>query len=716
MLCAFDYLSIKTMPRFKKTYKIFFFLFAYCSASIVCGQIIDRNNKDKWKEAVPNKIDPRPLYFKNINSIPYYRNQDRIDYIQKLVKKNGSLMEVYDALHKYVCNFGIKNFKKDWKLIYKLGEFAERLGYQQKAQVLFRLVLLHNRAGQKWVDPKIFPNLPQEDSIVKKELSEYLPVELYHNYANPTANIDTLDVPESIYTNMGDSINSNYGDYGPALTANDLYMVFTSQRKPRINGPKITYNEDLYVSRKADSMYITSDDKGQRIDTIPWTSAKPLKGGINTEWNEGSPRITKNGKTIYFARCGAPDGYGNCDLYASNLKPDGTWGKAYNLGLNVNSQSWDSHPSLSQKEDTLFFASDRMGGFGMSDIFYCKKTGYIVIKDKITDQIDTVYRWSRAYNMGPFINTKANEVSPFYHPVYPVLYFSSDGQLVNFGGFDIYKTYKRDGLWQEPRNIGPLVNYKKDEYYFTIDSKARNLYYAKTIKVKRLDYRAEGDTTTHEVLSMHTTSVPMEAQPQAVAKFEGIIKDSLTGKAFEGIVSIIDLDEGIEIAPKYLKPDGSYRFDLIREHNYLVIITGEDFFRVEKQFLLKGDTAMNIATPSIRFKKWKFEAIEFAEGSSIITDGMKPDLDKLVVFLSDHPNLNLKISGHTNSSGSAEGNKRLSQARADAIKEYVITRGKFKSDRIEAIGYGSEKRIVNKEENDDHRHLNRRVEFEIVKR
>jgi hypothetical protein len=698
------------MPRFKKCYVLLLIWLAYCCGQASFAQIIDRNNKDKWKEPVPDKVDPRPLYFKNINRIAYFYDKERIERIKKLTRKDGSLMELYDALHKYVMNFGVKNFRKDWKLIAKLAEYAERLGYKQKSEQLYWLVILHNRAGARWVDPKIFPQLAERDSSVNRELAEYLPVELYHNFANPSANVDTLDVPESIYTNMGDSINSKYGDYGPALTANDLYMVFTSERNQKWDGPKLLQNEDLFISRKADSAYVTTSDQGSKIDTIPWTRAKPLAGRINTEWNEGSPRISKDGKTIYFARCGAPDGYGNCDLYVSKKQPDGTWGKAHNLGIYVNTQSWESHPTLSQTEDTLFFASDRFGGFGMSDIYFCRKVGTYLTTTK-----DTIVRWSRAQNMGPFINTKNSEVSPFYHPIYPILYFSSNGHPVNFGGFDIYKTIKQDGIWREPRNIGPLVNYKKDEYYFTIDSKARNLYYAKTIKVVRRDYRAVGDTVSYEVLSLHSASLPMEAQPEAIVKFAGIVKDSITGKAFEGIVSIVDLDEGIEVAPKYLKPDGSYRFDLIRDHNYLVIITGEDFFRVERQFLLKGDTTMNIITPSIKFKKWKFEAIEFTEGSSEIIETMMPDLDKLVIFLADHPNLNLKISGHTNMSGSAEKNKLLSQARADAIKAYLIDKGKFAPDRIEAIGYGSEKPIITKEENDDHRHMNRRVEFEIIK-
>jgi hypothetical protein len=107
------------MPRFKKCYVLLLIWLAYCCGQASFAQIIDRNNKDKWKEPVPDKVDPRPLYFKNINRIAYFYDKERIERIKKLTRKDGSLMELYDALHKYVMNFGVKNFRKDWKLIAK---------------------------------------------------------------------------------------------------------------------------------------------------------------------------------------------------------------------------------------------------------------------------------------------------------------------------------------------------------------------------------------------------------------------------------------------------------------------------------------------------------------------------------------------------------------------------------------------------------------------
>ena len=114
------------------------------------------------------------------------------------------------------------------------------------------------------------------------------------------------------------------------------------------------------------------------------------------------PIFSKDGSTLYFSRCDCLDCYGDCDLFSAKLQPDSTWGEVKNLGFSVNSLSWDSHPSLSHTEDTLYFASDRIGGFGLSDIYYTYKLAN--------------GQWAPAQNAGPVINTRNNDVSPFYHP------------------------------------------------------------------------------------------------------------------------------------------------------------------------------------------------------------------------------------------------------------------------------------------------------------
>ncbi|MDX5443686.1 MAG: OmpA family protein [Hymenobacteraceae bacterium] len=472
---------------------------------------------------------------------------------------------------------------------------------------------------------------------------------------------------------MGPSINSEYEDYGPTVNSENQIFIFTSKRNRRGNINK-KIDEDLFYSRQEGGY---------------WEEAKSFGKPINSIYNEGSACLSRDGKTLYFARCHAPGGYGNCDLYLATLVNDTLWGNIQNLGQRVNSEGWDSQPTLSRNEDTLYFASDRLGGFGLSDIYFTYK-----LKNG---------KWADAQNLGPVINTRENEVSPFYHPQYQVLYFSSRGQLYNFGDFDIYKSYRVNGRWQEPRNVGPLVNGKGSEYYFTIDGESKNLYYA----------RSEADNI--ENLDLYSFPLPMEAHPLAVTHIEGSLIDSVTNQPLSGIISIIDLENGIEIASKYIREDGSFAFDLINESKYMMMIQSPDYFTIEKEFDLKQDTVFKIMTTMVDYSiPLVFQNIEFDENKANIKKDMEPILDRIVVFLLDHPTFKLKISGHTDSAGDSDFNMDLSQRRADAIKKYIEQKGKISEDRITAWGYGSTEPLKDEITEADRR-INRRVEFKLIK-
>jgi outer membrane protein OmpA-like peptidoglycan-associated protein len=254
--------------------------------------------------------------------------------------------------------------------------------------------------------------------------------------------------------------------------------------------------------------------------------------------------------------------------------------------------------------------------------------------------------------------------------------------------------------WGEPKNIGPLVNGAGSEYYFTIDSRSKELYYA----------RSEAEDKKN--LDLFSFPVPMEAKPEAITQLKGSLKDA-SGNPLKGIVSIIDLDQGVEVAPKYLREDGTFDFNLINRRNYLLVIQGDEFFRIEEIFFLNGDIEINKIAEPIE-SKIAFESLEFENGKANILPAMHADLDKLANFLIDHPELHLTISGHTDSAGKEESNLRLSQARADAIRDYLITIFLIDAGRIKAIGYGSSKPVT-QEFSDEHKQLNRRVEFEISK-
>ena len=611
-----------------------------------------------------------PPDFPNVNKIAFYEDKNALKAIQKAERRHH-YAEARTLLTQYVGQFGIENFYRNTDLLWHLGQLLQRdsasARAQELAKIYFRLALKHHRTDVRRVQLYY-------DSLEEKTADLYVPLKVYYEVVEYRKSLNTFHPPKNVYTNMGAAINSPFPDYGPALGAGDSLLLFSSKRQVG-KGVRARPDENLYVSRREGPTY--------------WSDAQPLPQPINSAYNEGSACFSHDGRTIFFARCECPTCHGNCDLFTATLGKNGQWSVPKSLGSLVNSPAWDSQPTLSPKEDTLYFASDRLGGFGLSDIYYTVK--------------GRNGQWGRALNLGPTVNTRESEVSPFFHPLYQVLYFSSRGQLLNFGDFDIYKTYRVGGRWQEPRNIGPLVNGKGSEYYFTIDSQSKNLYYARS------------EAQDMENLDLYSFPLPMEAQPLATTQVAGTLTDSVSRRPLKGIVSIIDLDNGIEVASKYLRPDGSFDFELMEGSHYAMLIQSPDAFTVEKKFILKGDTVMALLTNSLDYKlPLIFKNIEFEAGKSNILPGMHSTLDRITLFLADHPTFRLSIAGYTDGRGDPDVNEKLSQDRAEAIRRYLEGRGKIKPDRIESFGYGSSKPLKDEVTEADAR-INRRVEFRLLK-
>lgn len=603
--------------------------------------------------------------FKNVNRIREYFNKSKLQHIVNL-EKEKNWPKLYYALKDYIKNFAIRNFYIDTYWIWRLAKLTELYGTEEEARSLYKLVLRHHHDGIDIQEIEIY-----YDSLNTQMTDLYVPLDYYYKLVEHRKSIDTLRPPPGILLNMGRRINSRKADYGPTLALNDDVLIYTSQRNESSRGLDFYENEDLFFSTRKNGFWEVSEELTN----------------INSQYNEGSACLSRDKQTLYFSRCESPLSIGNCDIFMAKMLEDSTWGDIQNLGFNVNSISWDSHPSLSHTEDTLYFASDRIGGFGLSDIYFTHKL--------------EKGGWAKAQNLGPIVNTRKNDVSPFFHPMEEVLYFSSNGQLYSFGEFDIYKAHYNEAQWSEPVNIGPLVNGAGNEFYFTIDSESRDLYYSRS---------ASRDMEKQDIYSF---PLPMGANPYAVTKITGSLIDSLTGKPFTGIVSIIDVDDHVEVAPKYLKNDGSFEFDLVNNRNYLLVIQGDEFFRVEEMFYLDGPMDFRKVTEPIA-SRMKFESIEFDVGQANLKSEMYGDLNKIVNFMYDNLDFYLKISGHTDSFGAAATNLRLSKERAQTIRDYIVIFGGVEEERVTSEGYGSTKPLVDEVSEED-KTLNRRVEFEIFR-
>jgi len=660
-----------------------------------------------WKRKKTQKVEldsdsvsivVKPLQFTGINSYPAYQN-DKIERKIRKLDEAEEWEELYPILNDYVAKFGPLNFAHQTYYIWRLAKLIEIFGSPEQAKPYYAMVLKHHRKGVN-----IAEVLARYDSLDRNKKEYFVPLDYYYDLVEFRRQVDTLIPPKSVLKSMGGLVNSRQEDYAPVVAMNDSIVLFTSKRNTVYDGLTKNEKEDLFITR---------------LKNNDWTAAELLEQ-TSSNYKEGSGYMTEDGKTIFFTRCGAPDGFGNCDLYVTkffegeievdstysvgrfNGDPDDDlefktihvkrdtayWTTPENLGDKVNSENWDSHPTLNTTEDTLYFSSDRIGGFGMSDLYYTT--------------LNSKGEWQKPKNLGPIVNTRGNEVSPFFHPLYDVLYFSSNGHLLNFGDYDIYKTYKIGSNFTEPYNIGPLVNGEGTEFYFSIDRKSEYIYYARSEEsMKGLD--------------LYSFPLPMEGQPLATTKLRGSVKDVFGKIPQDLVVSIIDLDEGIEVAPKFAREDGTFEFDLINERNYLLVIQGDDVFRIEEFFFLDGDQTYEGVVERVS-SKFEFSSLEFENGKADILPEMYEDLQKVIDFLIDHPDFNLMINGHTDSSGDRVFNQVLSQRRADSIKKYILnTTVAIGRHRISAIGYGSQKPIIKEEITEEDKRTNRRVEFDIYR-
>ena len=321
-------------------------------------------------------------------------------------------------------------------------------------------------------------------------------------------------------------------------------------------------------------------------------------------------------------------------------------------------------------------------------------------------QLNDEGRWGLAQNLGPIINTPRSEVTPFFHKINGTLYFGSTGHLMSFGGYDIYKSRNIGVNWEPPKNVGPLVNTAGNEYYFSIDGAGKTIFYS----------NAQDPEQDHvdQNFDIWSFPMPMEARPDAIAKLRGVLVDSVSGYTLQGTVMIVDLDNGLEVAPKKINEFGYFEFDLVNNNRYRLYVLGDNFLTIKNDFVLNNDTTFEVLTQSISQEKpIVFESLEFGSNSARLKSDIRPKLDYIVRFLQTYPMFDLVVEGHTDSDGRDESNLRLSRERADAIRDYIMGTGGFEEGRVTSIGYGETRPLV-PNDTDEHKQQNRRVEFKMV--
>ena len=504
-----------------------------------------------------------------------------------------------------------------------------------------------------------------------------------------------LDEKKSYYRIKNlETLNSNFSEYSPAYLNGELY--FTSSRSnERIYATTGTPYTDLYKA----------ETKGAVVDP---NTIKPLPVSINTpNVNVGTITFSPDGKTMVFAKgnTGKRKGANNVDLYLSRFR-NGEWTEPTQININQ-PDSWESSPAFSPDGRTLYFASNRKGGFGGLDIY--------------TAQMDSRGRFSRVRNMGPDINTSGNETFP-YVSENGKLYFSSDGHP-GYGMLDIYVVNRSNGK-TVVENLGQPVNSTGDDFGIFLFKPDRGFFTSNREGGK-------GDDDIYTFINEDPNLKVVNYYLQGVTY--NFNKDSTKEILPNTKVTILD-GKGDVMQDFVTGNDGKFLFRVYENENYTLIGETDGYLVKRGPYTTNGKSVpletlkeliTNITLDTLlvldrleKNKPYQLRNIEFGYDSANIRISAGIELDKLVEVLNDNPEIKIEMGSHTDSVGSVEFNINLSQRRAQSTVNYLIRKG-IAPERLVAKGYGKSKPIARNTnpdgtDNPAGRQRNRRTEFRIL--
>ena len=284
-----------------------------------------------------------------------------------------------------------------------------------------------------------------ESYISPKDKNEHAAIQHYKKQVLNAKRLLAAPLNVTLH-NLGDSINTEYPEYSPVITADEQVLYYTTRRPTTTGGdraPDGMYYEDIVVSYKD-------------LNGI-WSKPTSISPFINSQGHEATVSLTPDGQTLIIYR----GDVGNGDLFYSSF--DGKdWTIPQKFGSNINTEFWETHACLSRDQQTLYFVSDRPGGLGGRDIYRCVKLPN--------------GQWSLATNVGAPINTPFDEDGPFLGADGITFYFASQGDQ-SMGGFDImFSIIDDNGKFSEPFNMGSPINTTDDDAFYVATPDNKRFY------------------------------------------------------------------------------------------------------------------------------------------------------------------------------------------------------------------------------------------------
>lgn len=671
--------------------KIIFLFFLSCSITL-SAQDEDEGGSKKFCQEIDNK-EALKLYEKAIDK-KKYKKPERLEFLRKCLESEPMFAEANFAMgNEIVVHSKLENkpFKAAIPFFYKAIESCPKIHSEPYYYIGFNYYEeVKNDSAIKYLEKFIKFKDDDEKKFAKDYEAEIYQAKEMVKYAKKENELKKKIVPFEPKVVTG--VSTIRDEYLAFISPDDQLCFFT--RKVPIQSKDKVYASD----REKEVFMIAERDK-----TGVFNAGEPMYAPFNvTDDNQGGCTITIDNKHLYFAMQKQEGGnQPNCDIYVSD-NIDDEWSEIRKLGPGINDPVyWDSQPTVSADGNTIYFASDRPGGYGGIDLYFTKK-------DSKSGE------WGVPQNAGPIINTKGDEKTPFIHSDSETLYFSSNGHF-GFGGYDIFYVRKDStGKWREPENIGYPINTEADDTGFFVSTDSKTGYFFSYDEGKM---RGKG-IGKYDLFSFELYK---DARPQEVALMSLEVKDK-AGNIIEGAkVEITNTvtKEKTEALMDKKKGTGLVAVNLKKKEDLLVTVKKDDYAFSSKIVSVKESS---FAKPP---KTVQLETNEASTGSSFVINNiyyatnsadLKSEsfivLEAFVEYLKENPTIEIEIQGHTDNVGAAAANEALSANRAYTVKAYLEEKG-IDGKRITARGFGPKKPIA-ENSTEDGRAKNRRTEFLIT--
>ncbi|MEQ9423096.1 MAG: OmpA family protein [Cyclobacteriaceae bacterium] len=521
--------------------------------------------------------------------------------------------------------------------------------------------------------------------------------------------IDELESKTSYYRVKSlDALNSKSAEYSPVYNNGLLYFVTNREGGKIFKGTGTPFTDIYTVKTKGANVDMSSLERLESIFNDPIV-------------NEGSVTFSPDGRMMIFAKGNSGKGRGTSDvnLYWARNR-NGRWTDPQPLNIN-DPDHWDSTPAMSKDGRTLYFASNRPGGYGGVDLYQAK--------------ISRRGRWVDIKNLGPKINTPGNELFP-YAADDGKLYFSSDGHA-SLGGLDLFVAERRGGN-VEVESLGVPMNSTGDDFGLFLFNPSRGFFSSNRSGGKGDDdiYTFVNNDPNLKIVNYFLSGITVTTNEEEAEEILANVLVKLYGANDELV------DEAVT------GKNGKFEFRVYPEEDYILIGEKADYFVTRGTFSTMGKSVdkstLTEMVTDIRFDT-KLNLNRIVVEKAIVLDNIYYDfdkddirsdaaveLDKLVQLLKDNIEIDIELGSHTDSRATDVYNQDLSQRRAQSAVDYIISKG-VEADRISARGYGEStpmvlkrngqeialtegviEKIEDEEQREKFHQMNRRTEFKVV--